>query len=297
MAYVKQCFNIKDLEKFSGIKAHTIRIWEKRYGILNPDRTKTNIRVYDVNALQKILNVSFLNGNGYKISRISKMTSEDIHKLVGSISTKKNTKTKAINALKLAMIKFDQDLFFETYNNLSKTHTFQEIFNFVFIPFLEKIGLWWQTDIIKPSQEHFISNLIRQKLYVNIEKLQRENKPESEKVFVLFLPEDEIHDIGLLYLNYELLLKKHNVIYLGPSLPFSDLRYLSEIYNNIYFLSYLTIQPNSIDTYIKEFEKEICADFPCHYWLLGRRVQHLKPGDLPENVKVFRSIDHLIAGL
>ncbi|MDR6300451.1 MerR family transcriptional regulator [Mesonia maritima] len=297
MTYIKQRFTIKDLEILSGIKAHTIRIWEKRYDVLSPDRTDTNIRMYDVSALQRILNIAFLNENGYKISRISKLNEKEVNQLVNSISTLNSNESRAIKALKVAMFNFDQSLFIKTYDSLFETKNFREIFQKVLMPLLNEIGTLWQTNTINPAHEHFISNLIRQKLYVNIERLQTQNPSKTDKIFVLFLPEDEIHDLGLLYVTYEILSHGYKTIYLGHSLPMLDLRYLTENYENIHFVSYFTVKPDDILGYINEFKNEICSKVSCNYWILGRKTENLDTSTFPESIKTFKNIDQLILNL
>lgn len=172
MNNIKSVFSIKDLENLSGIKAHTIRIWEKRYNILEPMRTDTNIRLYDVANLQKLLNITLLHDHGYKISKISRFPKEQIPQIVNEIITKKSAKSHAISAFKMAMMNFDQTLFFSTYNDLLNEKTFREIFFEVFIPLIEEIGILWQNNTISPAHEHFISYLIKQKVLINTEKLQ-----------------------------------------------------------------------------------------------------------------------------
>ena len=143
MNNTKTIFSIKDLENLTGIKAHTIRIWEKRYELLEPERTDTNIRFYNLSHLQKLLNISFLNNNGLKISKIASLTNSEIHQQVRDLASKSNVKNHAINAFKLAMLDFDQEIFHDTYNALVKTQSFQQVFYEVFIPFMSEIGMLW----------------------------------------------------------------------------------------------------------------------------------------------------------
>ena len=299
MGNIKQNFSIKDLEYLSGIKAHTIRMWEKRYGVLKPNRTDTNIRTYSVNGLQKILNIAFLNENGYKISRISNMSDDDVGKLVRRITTSKSNVNRAVQSMKVAMMNFDQPLFLKTYDGLLTNKTFRDIYNDVFIPLLEQIGYLWQSGTITPAHEQFITNLIKQKLFMNIEDLQKVQPINEDKVFVLFLPEEEIHDIGLFYTNYELLSHGYKVIFLGQSLPMEDLSYLSKLFETTVFISYLTTKPENLDEYVEKFTKHICTDKKCEYWILGRKAEEiLKEGKvLPERVKAFSSINHLTFNL
>jgi DNA-binding transcriptional MerR regulator len=299
MGNIKQNFSIKDLESLSGIKAHTIRMWEKRYKVLEPKRTDTNIRSYGVNGLQKILNIAFLNENGYKISRISKMSDTEINELVQKITTSRSNTNRAVKSLKVAMMNFDQALFLRTYDGLLEHNTFREIYNDVFIPLLREIGFLWQAGTITPAHEQFISTLIKQKLFLNIEKLQFEKPSKTDKVFILFLPEEEIHDIGLFYTNYELLLHGYKVIFLGQSLPMEDLSYLSKLFDHTVFVSYLTVKPENIEDYLNRFTENICTSDGCEYWLLGRKANEIieKNISLPNRVKAFEDINQLTLNL
>jgi DNA-binding transcriptional MerR regulator len=187
MNNIKNVFSIKDLENLSGIKAHTIRIWEKRYNVLQPMRTDTNIRLYDLQSLQKLLNITLLHDYGYKISKIATYSEEKIPSLVREIITTKNANNHAISDFKMAMMNFDQDLFFKTYDWLIAKKTFKEVFLQVFVPLMNELGLLWQTDTITPAHEHFMSYLIKQKLLINIEQLQTQPVQHHGKVFLLYL--------------------------------------------------------------------------------------------------------------
>ncbi|MCH3884090.1 MerR family transcriptional regulator [Tenacibaculum aquimarinum] len=224
MNNIKSVFTIKDLENISGIKAHTIRIWEKRYNLLIPERTDTNIRYYSSDNLQKLLNVVLLNNNNFKISKIALMSNDTIKLKARELAFNKAVNDEALNSLKMSMFQFDKVLFNNTYNVLLHKKTFREVFKEVFMPFLNHIGLLWQTDTLLPSHEHFISNLITQKIQINIEKLEYA-ATKSDITYVLFLPENEVHDLGLMYLNYELALRGFSTIYLGQSLPIDNLSY------------------------------------------------------------------------
>ncbi len=295
---VKSVFSIKDLENLSGIKAHTIRIWEKRYNILEPMRSTTNIRNYDLPNLQKLLNIVLLHNYGYKISRIAEHSTEKIELLVREIISEKSSKSHAINAFKMAMINFDQALFFNTYNNLLSEKSFREIFYDVVIPLMNEIGLLWQSGTITPAQEHFISYLIKQKLLINTEKIQILEPTRTDKVFVLYLPENEIHELGLMYLNYEILLNGYKSIYLGESVPIDSLKDMKKYFDNIIYISYLTVEPtrDNIDDYLKEIASEI-MDVNSRVWLLGRMTQFIDVNQLPKAVSVFNSISDLVSEL
>ena len=215
-------YTINDLERLTGIKAHTIRIWEKRYGLLSPERTKTNIRFYSLSSLQNLLNITLLYKNGIKISKISALNSEQILEECDAIATKTANRNLVNNNLKIAMLNFDAPMFEATYQKLLKGKNFGKVFVSYFVPLLKEIGFLWQTDSIMPAHEHFITALIKQKILIHIEKEQHKPVTQSE-TFILFLPESEIHDLGLLYLSYELLKSGYKVIYLGQSLPIKSL--------------------------------------------------------------------------
>ncbi|MBP6182143.1 MerR family transcriptional regulator [Flavobacterium sp.] len=292
---IKSVFSIKDLENLSGIKAHTIRIWEKRYDILQPMRTDTNIRLYDLASLQKLLNITLLHDYGYKISKIATYPQDKIPALVREIISTKNAKNHAISAFKMAMMNFDQELFLNTYNWLIAEKSFKEIFHQVFIPLMNELGLLWQSDTITPAHEHFISYLIKQKLLVNTEKLQVLKQTKLDKVFVLSLPLNEIHELGLMYLNYEILLNGYKTIYLGESMPIENLKDLKKHFNSIVFVSYLTVQPerDSINEYIAKMTTELVDD-NTELWFTGRLVEFINKEELSDKISIFDSISELM---
>jgi hypothetical protein len=299
MNNVKKNFSIRDLENLSGIKAHTIRIWEKRYNLLSPERTDTNIRTYNLGSLQKLLNITLLYHNGHKISKIAKIPERDIPIVVREIVSKNSPKNHAMNAFKLAMMNFDQTIFFNTYNSLINEKSFREVFKETFIPLLNELGLLWQTDTISPAHEHFVTSLIKQKILINTEKLQHLKPTKTDKVFVAYLPENEIHEIGLLYLNYEIILRGYKSIYLGQTIPMENLMDLMKYFDNIYFLSYFTVVPEKdrIDKYIEDFKDLVSEYNNPNLWILGRQVQHLDESKLPPFVKTFHSIDQVVSKL
>lgn len=295
MNNIKNVFSIKDLENLSGIKAHTIRIWEKRYNILQPMRTDTNIRMYSLPSLQKLLNITLLHDYGYKISKIATFTDEKIVEMTREIVSIKNAKNHAVNAFKMAMMNFDQDLFSNTYNWLQEEKSFNEIFHQVFIPLVEEIGLLWQTDTITPAHEHFISCLILKKILVNIEKIEEVKPINTDKVYVLSLPLNEIHSLGLVYLHYEIVSKGYRVIYLGESLPLSNLKDLKRHFSSIVFLSYFSTQPDReyVNDYVKDMDASLLGD-GSQIWLIGKMTQYIDLNLLPHDVKVFNSILDLV---
>ncbi|EAR15019.1 MULTISPECIES: MerR family transcriptional regulator [Robiginitalea] len=299
MNSVKQSFGIRDLENLSGIKAHTIRIWEKRYNLLEPERTATNIRTYSLSSLQKLLNVTLLYNNGLKISKIAEIPEEEIPQHVRELVAEKSVKSHAINAFKLAMINFDLSMFQRTYASLSAEKSFREIFWEVFLPLLDELGLLWQTDTISPAHEHFITHLIKQKIYTCTEKLHTIEPTRRDKTFILYLPENEIHEIGLLFLNYELLMHGYRTVYLGPTIPMENLSDLKGYVEHPVYISYFTVLPalEDIPDYLETFREAHLMINGSELWILGRQVQDLEKSQLPKGVRAFNSIEELLTGV
>ncbi len=292
---VKTSFSIKDLENLSGVKAHTIRIWEKRYELLHPERSGTNIRTYDLNNLQKLLNVSYLNANGLKVSKIAKLSDPEIHSEVKEVSLKGNSGAHHINTFKVAMLNFDQELFDVTYNKMLATCSFREIFQDTFLRLLDEIGVLWMTHTITPAHEHFITTLIQQKLQINIERVQGA-KSDSGTTYVLFLPTNEIHELGLMYIHFELLLKGYKSIYLGPSVPTENLLELKKVFNDISFISYLTVAPaiDTVEEYLSDFAQTIINQESERLHIIGRNTKELKKESISPNIIVHNEIKDLL---
>ena len=290
MNNIKSTFTIKDLENISGIKAHTIRIWEKRYNLLSPDRTDTNIRYYSSENLQKLLNVVLLNKNNIKISKIAEMSDDTIVLKARELAFKMAVNDEAINSFKLAMFQFDKTLFNNAYNRLLKRKTFREIFKDVFVPFLNHIGFLWQTDTLLPAHEHFISNLIVQKIQINIEKLEYSNN-NSEMSYVLFLPENEIHELGLMYLNYELILRGYNTIYLGQSLPLDNLDCFFKSKSKVCFITSMTVQPydDKVEEYFSEIEA-VLKNTNHELIAIGNKAMAVDNVDFKAKITVYSSL-------
>lgn len=215
-------YSIRDLEKLTGIKAHTLRIWEKRYNLLEPKRTNTNIRYYDDEDLKRILNVALLNRNGFKISRIAGLDETEISDRISDLSRQYPDIENQIDNLVMSMIELDERKFNRIMNNSVQQRGFEDTVLHLIYPFFEKIGILWQTGVVNPAQEHFVSNLIRQKLIAAIDKLHESNDTDVRR-FIMFLPEGELHEIGLLFFYFLAKKQGHRVLYLGQSVPFEDL--------------------------------------------------------------------------
>ncbi|HEX8016364.1 MAG TPA: MerR family transcriptional regulator [Flavobacterium sp.] len=292
---IKTVFSIKDLENLSGIKAHTIRIWEKRYNVLEPMRTDTNIRLYNLASLQKLLNITLLHEYGYKISKIATFPEEKIPQLVREIISMKNSQNYAINSFKMSMMNFDQEIFFNTFDWLISEKSFQEVFKEHFLPLLKELGLLWQSQTISPANEHFMSHLIKQKILIYTEGLQILKPTKTDKVFVLSLPMNEIHQIGLLYLQYEILLQGYKTIYLGESMPIENLQDLTKYFNTITFVTFMTVQPdrNIVNQYVKTMEQKLLLKSN-EIWLIGKMTEHIDRRNLSDRTYVFDSMEETI---
>ena len=280
MNNIKSTFSIKNLETFSGIKAHTIRIWEKRYNLLEPERTETNIRRYSLDNLKKLLNVTLLYNHGFKISKISSLSNEEISDSVSSIALKSNSEQIAINTFKLAMINFDCELFNKTYDEFLSHRKFEFIFMDVFMPLMKELGILWQTAAISSTHEHFITNLIKQKIHIQTEIVQLNIKKNTNyPIFVLFLPENEIHELGILYLNYLTLSKGFRTILLGQSIQISSLENLYT-YGNSFYLNL--------------FNEKLLLNTNSKLIVFGPQQIEIDLNNLPNKIELYRSVETFI---
>lgn len=248
-------YKIKDLENLTGIKSHTIRIWEKRYHILTPNRTDTKIRMYSDDELTHLLTVSMLNRNGLKISKIAKLSQEDMNKLLWDIKVNKGPEN-SMDKLILALVSLDENLFKGTMNDLIENFGLEKTFIDHLIPFLNRIGIMWLIGSINPSQEHFMSNLIRQKI---ISEIDKQPIPKAERPTVmLYLPEHEWHEVSLLFYQFLLREKGVKTIYLGQSLPYKSLiESIDKLKPNAILSSWLTaVEENLVVNYFKRLKKD-----------------------------------------
>jgi DNA-binding transcriptional MerR regulator len=276
-------YKIKDIEVLTGIKAHTIRIWEKRYGILVPSRSETQIRTYSDKELAFLLNISLLNKSGHKISKIAKLENEEISKLVWNLkySSSDNSDDKLI----LALVELDETLFRDTLAILIKENGLELTFTNFIIPFLDRIGIMWLIGTINPAQEHFITNLIRQKVIGEIDKLPI---PDTKKdAVMLYLPEHEWHELSLLFYQFILRKKDINTIYLGQSLPYDALMECIEKLKPKALMTSLlsSTDENFIENYFKNIEKDTNG---IPVFAGGAQVMNYEL-KLPKTVKVIKS--------
>ena len=281
-------YSIKELEKLSGIKAHTLRIWEKRYAIIKPDRTDTNIRKYSDEELKKLLNIAILNHHGIKISKIAQLSEDEIKSQVTHLSEEEHDDDLGlyIDQLSIAMIEMDEVKFDKQLSNYILRFGFERTILEILYPFLEKIGILWLSGNINPVQEHFMSNLIRQKIIVAIDGLATTKDKSAEKV-VLFLPEEELHEIGLLFYYYVVKFLEYQTFYLGQRVPLGDLENIANQIHPEYLVTAISHVP--ANTTIEEIITQLSEKFPkSHIIVSGYPIQTYKK-ELPQNVTGVKS--------
>jgi MerR family transcriptional regulator, light-induced transcriptional regulator len=285
-------YSIKELEQLSGIKAHTIRIWEKRHHLIEPQRTTTNIRFYSDDDLKKIINVSLLNSTGLKISKIAVMSPDEISRKIIEISETKPETTVHIDQLVIAMVELDEEKFEKILSSVVLRFGFENTVVDILYPFLEKIGILWQTNHINPAQEHFISNLIRQKVIVAIDSLPIASK--QAKGVMLFLPEHELHEISLLFSHYRFRKAGFRTFYLGQTVPFSDVKAAYAVHQPHLLLTAITspMTRNSLEIYIDKLATTFHGSqiLLTGYQIHKHEVKHA-------NVKTLKGINDLNAYL
>lgn len=275
-------YSIKELEQLSGIKAHTIRIWEKRHKLIDPQRTTTNIRFYSDEDLKKIINVSLLNNHGVKISKIANMSFEEMNKKILEMSESKSEATIFIDQLVIAMVDMEEDRFEKILSTLILRFGFERSVTEVIYPFLEKIGVLWQTKNINPAQEHFISNLIRQKIIVAIDSLPL-GSAKARKM-LLYLPENELHELGLLFCHYLAKNAGYKTYYLGQNVPHSDLLEVVQIHKpDLVVTSITSPTTGGIESYLSNLQKELPS---VQFLVSGYQAIKIAQKNIP-NVKLF----------
>lgn len=287
-------YSIKDVEVLSGVKAHTLRIWEQRYGFMKPNRTDTNIRYYTDEELRRILNVSLLNRNGFKISKIAVMSDAAVNEEVLHLEKEIHTPDNLLDAMIHAMLDFDEQKFEDTLNTALIKLDFQKVFSELLFPFLIRTGVLWAVGTVRPAQEHFMSNLIRRKLLVGIDNLVVKPNANSKR-FVLFLPEGETHELLLLFTEYTLRAYNHQVIYLGNSVPFEDIEYISNHLKPHFLVAYFTVplQENELQEYIQKLTRA----FPKQQLLVGGMQMDVHNIQLGPNAHKVRSLNDLIKAI
>lgn len=280
-------YSIKDLENISGIKAHTLRIWEQRYNLFEPNRTDTNIRLYSNSDMRKLLNVALLNNNGVKISKIAELSNEELNVKASEILVSQNNYQNQIEFLVMSMIDMNEAKFEEIISeNILSIGLVKTIENIVY-PFLVRVGVLWQTDSIHPGQEHFMSNLIRQKLIAAIDS-QTVKPAEDAPVFMLFLPDNELHEISLIYYNFLLRELNYHTIYLGQSVPFKELVKVAKHKKVTHALSIFTagLKNSKVEGYLSALSSSLPE---VQFYLSGYQLIDFQSHSL-SNVNTFKNI-------
>ncbi|MEM1328265.1 MAG: MerR family transcriptional regulator [Bacteroidota bacterium] len=284
-------YSIRDLEKLSGIKAHTIRAWEQRYNIIEPQRTQTNIRYYQDDDLKKILNIALLNKNGIKISKIAKMSDREIIQKVSAISEVNFEFDTQLDALTISMIDMDEYKFDRILSMNLQKMGFERTMLEVLLPFLDKVSLLWLTGSVQPVQENFISYLIRQKIIVAIN-----SEPfalgENVKKFILYLPEGETQELSLLFLQYLLKSRRNQVVYIGKEIGINDLKAAVNIHKPDFI--YTIITETLINNGVRKYAEQLKSSFQdCHILMSGYQIitQNIQS---ERQITVLKSLDQTI---
>jgi DNA-binding transcriptional MerR regulator len=285
-------FSISDLEQLSGIKAHTIRIWEQRYGILRPVRTATNIRTYCDSDLRRLLNVATLCSRGYRISKIAKLSEQEICQAVISCNDEINNYCQRVNGLLASMLAMDEPQLNDILNQSIHQLGFEAATLHVVYPFLQRIGVMWQAGTVNPAQEHLVTNLVRQKMMAAIDALCPVQPCEARR-WVLFLPEGEMHELALLFMNYALRFRGNHVLYLGQNMPVTELKAVCESYQPYALCTVLTAVPER--DRVQEFVDQLTELGPDRVLNFYGPLAHVEGLKLPANAMRFRLMTDFLA--
>ena len=288
--YIMNAFTIKDLENLSGIKAHTIRIWEQRYNFLKPHRTTTNIRYYSNDELKTVLNIALLNKYGFKISHIDRMPPTEIREKILSLGDARAIQERIINDLVQEMIDLDIERFEKILSNYISAKGIERTVIQIIFPFLEKIGILWQTGHINPAQEHLVTNIIRQKLIVGIETTVSHIK--LEKTFLLFLPEGEHHELGLLFMYYLVKSRGAKTIYLGANVPVKDVEHVINLKKPDIVFVHLTATGSNFN--FEKFLNNVEQRFVSVNTIISGQLTQSYKKRIPQSVQFKRSLSEVM---
>ena len=289
-------YSIKDLERYSGVKAHTIRIWEQRYAMLTPKRTETNIRFYDEEQLKYLLNVTLLLDNGYKISQVCKFSKDEFSDQLktifdANISSKRDQQlSSSVNELVLSMLDFDERRFEKILSACLLSRSFEEVLQEVIYPFLKRIGVMWRTGEVSTAQEHFIYQLIRQKIIVAIDGLAMPSR--DAETYLLFLPQSEFHDLLILLFTYILKHRGKQCVYLGVDIPFKDLKQVAAITKPETLFTFIKAPASKLET--QAYVYELSETFPEKSILITGNPYFMEELEFPDNVFLIHEIADLM---
>lgn len=289
-------YQISDLERLTGIKAHTIRVWEKRYKLIEPHRTPTNIRYYDDGQAKKLLNISTLLAQGYKISKISRLSDKEIQDSIRESENKAGDDTIClgfINDLIVAMLLYDELAFEKAFAAAITRFGMHKAMMLVVYPFLKKTGLMWSLNDTIPAQEHFASQLVRRKLLAAIDGLPGPSK--KLKSFLLFLPMDEWHEISLLFSDYIIRSAGYKTIYLGQNVPLAQLNEVLEKCNPTHLLTFFIARKTPEN--MNEILSELVAMSKSARILLSGSAEIFEISRAIKNITVLNSPEDLASSL
>jgi DNA-binding transcriptional MerR regulator len=280
-------FSIRDIENLTGVKAHTIRIWEQRYGILQPKRTPTNIRYYDADDLKLALRITLLNDYGYKISRIHQMKADEMSNIIGQINDKGFRLQLLVNELIELTLSLDTDSFEQVLDKYIESAGIEEAVETLIFGYLEKLGFMWLAERLFPAQEHLVSNIVYRKIALAIDKLPYTTDVNAP-VYMLFLPEGEVHELGLLYVYYMVRKAKKRPIYLGPNTPLKDAQMVYDVRKPAYVYVHLTSVAGDFET--NKYLAKISEMFTeSTVYVSGRMLTHSTVSEYP-NIKYLHSL-------
>jgi MerR family transcriptional regulator, light-induced transcriptional regulator len=283
-------YSINDLEQLSGIKAHTLRIWEQRYAVITPQRTATNIRYYTDKDLRKVLNISLLNKHGYKISKIAQMPEAEILDAIENIAKQPDGDDTRIDTLAMAMVEMDELRFEQIVGKSIKSNGFEKTLQDLIFPFLDKINLLYLTGSIKPAQEHFITNLIRQKIIAAIDAIPFSEHLDTSK-FLIFLPDGERQELSLIYMHYVLKSRGIYVINLGFNLSVEDVVVAYDVHRPAYiYTMFNEPHKHAIQRRIDDY----AAAFPTSTVLYSGYQMLTNYVTLPKNALVLRNLNETL---
>jgi DNA-binding transcriptional MerR regulator len=289
---VLQKYSIKEIEVLTGIKAHTIRIWEQRYNIVAPKRTQANFRFYDDTDVTHLINIAFLNKNGYKISQIAEMPNHQRQHLVATIGRQEINDNALIDALIQATRTLNEDSFERSFAAAIAHIGVEDAMIGIVFPFMRQLGYLWQAGTITAAHEHFASNIIRQKLIMETQAAAVQPTPTAQR-YLLYLPEKEYHELGLLFANYILKVRGHHTMYLGQNVPFDNITQVNQNFDPKYIITAISaaLENQNLETYLQKLSQTFINQtiYISGYYAVGNAFE------LPANIKRIHSFDALIA--
>lgn len=285
-------YSIRDLAKLSGIKAHTIRIWEQRYSIIEPKRTASNIRYYTDSDLKFLMNIAFLNRKGIRISKIAKMSKGEIKNEVGKLSKTEAEHTDNFQALAMAMMDLDAPRIAELVVRCFDKNGVEDAILNVLVPFLEKASLLWLTGSISAMHEQFASCVIRREILAVTSQLKTKTRAKQKKV-LLYLPEGDQQELYLLFVEYMLKKRNMDVVYLGSKIELEDLKLAISVHEPDYVYTIISERHKRYvsEQYVQEVSNQIQVP---KLLVSGFRHSTNKSDDTPENVIVLEDLTELL---